>query len=71
MKKEILYSIKSPYREPLDIIGFRFGSGSPSLAVVGAMRGNEIQQMYVCARLVRELRKLEKSTGSLPERKFW
>ncbi|MBP0984500.1 MAG: succinylglutamate desuccinylase/aspartoacylase family protein [Oscillospiraceae bacterium] len=66
MKKEILYSIKSPYREPLDIIGFRFGSGSPSLAVVGAMRGNEVQQMYVCARLVRELKKLEKKHGIAP-----
>lgn len=60
MKKEILYSLKSPYREPLDIIGFRFGSGNQSCAIVGAMRGNEVQQMYVCAKLVQELKKLEK-----------
>lgn len=60
MKKEALYSLKSPYREPLDVIGFRFGSGSKTLAAVGSMRGNEVQQMYVCAKLVRELKKLEK-----------
>ena len=50
MKREILYSIKSPYREPMDIVGFRFGGGDKTLAVVGAMRGNEIQQRYVCFR---------------------
>ncbi len=60
MKKEIVYSIKSPYREPMDVVGFRFGSGDKTLAAVGAMRGNEVQQMYVCAMLVRELEKLEK-----------
>lgn len=48
MKKKILFSLKSPYREQLDIIGFRFGHGKKSLAIVGAMRGNEVQQMYVC-----------------------
>lgn len=60
MKTEILYSIKSPYRDSLDVIGYRFGSGKKTLAVVGAMRGNEVQQMYVCAKLVSELKKLEK-----------
>ena len=39
MKQEILYSLKSPYRQPLDVIGFRFGSGRSTLAVVGATRG--------------------------------
>ena len=60
MKKEILYSLKSPYRESLDVVGFKFGSGKKSIAVAGAMRGNEVQQMYVCAKLVQELKKLEK-----------
>ena len=27
MKKKVLYSLKSPYREQLDVIGFRFGHG--------------------------------------------
>lgn len=59
MKKEVLYSLKSPYREALDVVGFRFGSGEKSLALVGAMRGNEIQQMYVCSQAVQALKKLE------------
>lgn len=60
MKREVLYSIRSPYREPMDVVGFRFGGSESTIAVVGAMRGNEVQQMYVCARLVKELEKLEK-----------
>ena len=59
MKKDLLFSLKSPYREPLDIIGFRFGHGKKSAAIIGAMRGNEVQQMYVCSRMVQELKKLE------------
>ena len=60
MKKEIIYSLKSPYRESLDVTGFSFGGGKKSLAVVGAMRGNEVQQMYVCSQLIQELKKLER-----------
>lgn len=60
MKRGVLYSIRSPYREPMDVVGFRFGGSESTIAVVGAMRGNEVQQMYVCARLVKELEKLEK-----------
>lgn len=59
MKKKILFSLKSPYREQLDVTGFRFGHGKKSVAIVGAMRGNEVQQMYVCSRMVQELKKLE------------
>ena len=59
MKKKILYSLKSPYREQLDVIGFRFGHGKKSAAIIGAMRGNEVQQMYVCSRMIQELKKLE------------
>lgn len=59
MKKKVLFSMKSPYREQLDVIGFRFGHGKKSAAIVGAMRGNEVQQMYVCSRMVQELKKLE------------
>jgi len=59
MKKKILFSLKSPYREQLDVTGLRFGHGKKSVAIVGAMRGNEVQQMYVCSRMVQELKKLE------------
>lgn len=60
MRREILYSLKSPYRESLDVTGFHFGSGENTIAVVGAMRGSEVQQMYVCSRLIRELKDIEK-----------
>lgn len=60
MNKEILYSLKSPYRESLDVTGFRFGNGEKALAIAGAMRGNEVQQMYVCSQLIKELKNLEK-----------
>ncbi|MCD7784776.1 MAG: succinylglutamate desuccinylase/aspartoacylase family protein [Oscillospiraceae bacterium] len=60
MRKETIYSITSPYREPMDIIGYRFGSGERSLCIVGSMRGNEVQQMYVCSQLVQKFKRLEK-----------
>lgn len=60
MRKTVIYSIQSPYRKPLEITGFRFGQGEKALCVVGAMRGNEVQQMYVCAQLVNRLKELER-----------
>lgn len=59
MRKKTLYSLRSPYRESMDIIGFQFGRGEKSVCVVGAMRGNEVQQMYVCSQLVSRLKILE------------
>lgn len=66
MRKKTLYSLKSPYRESMDIIGFQFGQGEKSMCVVGAVRGNEIQQMYVCSQLVSRLRVLE-AEGAITE----
>ncbi|MEE5993407.1 MAG: M14 family metallopeptidase [Oscillospiraceae bacterium] len=66
MKKKVLFSLKSPYREQLDVIGYRFGHGEKSLAIVGAMRGNEVQQMYVCSQMIQELKKLE-ADGAIAE----
>jgi predicted deacylase len=43
----------------MDITGYTFGSGEKSCCIVGALRGNEIQQMAICAQLVDTLRKLE------------
>lgn len=59
MKKELLYTIPSLYRDDFRIHGYRFGQGRKALCVVGSMRGNEYQQIYVCARLVAVLKKLE------------
>ena len=59
MKKEILFSMPSPFRDTFHITGYRFGQGAKSLAIVEAMRGDEIQQQYICAQLVRQLARLE------------
>lgn len=70
MEREILFEMKSPYRDDFRIHGFSFGTGSPKVAVVGALRGDEIQQQYICARLVKKLKALEtqgclKDSGSI------
>ena len=59
MRKERLFSMDSPFRDTFHITGFRFGQGAKSLAIVGAMRGDEIQQQYICAQLVHQLIRLE------------
>jgi predicted deacylase len=43
----------------MDITGYIFGSGERSCCIIGALRGNEIQQMAICAQLVDTLKKLE------------
>ncbi len=59
MTEKILYSIDTPYRQKFEIRGFEFGSGEASCAIVGSLRGDEVQQMYTCSRVVKALRKLE------------
>ena len=59
MKKEVLYSLKGIYRENFEIEGYRFGHGEKSACIVGAMRGNEIQQLYICSQLIKVLKDLE------------
>ena len=59
MKQEILYTLETPYRPKFEIRGFRFGSGEKACAIVAGVRGNEVQQMYVCALLVKRLAALE------------
>ena len=59
MHKEEIYRVRFPYREDMVIQGFRFGKGDPTACILGAIRGNEIQQMYICSQLIRELKELE------------
>ena len=42
MIKEIIYEMPSPYREPMQVAGYRFGKGDKAVCIVGSMRGNEI-----------------------------
>ena len=59
MKREVLYQIDALYRDDFRITGFSFGEGEKALCIVGAMRGNENQQLYCCSRLVSRLTALE------------
>ena len=59
MKREVLFSMQSLYRDDLRVTGYRFGSGEQAACIVGALRGNEIQQMYVASQLVDRLKALE------------
>jgi len=59
MRKEILFSMESPYRDTFKIYGYRFGRGEQTLAIVGAMRGDEVHQQYICSQIVRKLEEYE------------
>lgn len=59
MKKELIYSLTPPYRNEFRIHGYRFGAGEQTACVVGAIRGNEVQQLYMCSQLIATLRRLE------------
>lgn len=67
MKREILYALETPYRQKFEIEGFRFGSGEKACAIVAGVRGNEVQQMYVCSLLVKQLRRLEEQGAISPD----
>ena len=68
MREEILFTVDTPYRPSLPVKGWYFGDPErKSLAVMGALRGNEIQQMYVCARLIRALEAAERAGELSPE----
>lgn len=59
MRKEKIFTLPNCYRDDLDIYGFHFGKGEKSACIVGSMRGNEVQQLYICSQLVRVLKELE------------
>ncbi len=60
MIKESLYTFQSPYRQDMHMYGYHFGKGEKSACIVGAIRGNEVQQLYICSQLVQRLKELEK-----------
>lgn len=62
MREFTLFSVDTPYRQSLPVKAWQFGNqNNKSLCVLGALRGNEIQQMYICSQLIRRLEELEKS----------
>jgi predicted deacylase len=61
MRRITIFTLDTPYREHLAIEGFEFGdeNAEKTVAIVGSMRGNEFEQTFVCAELVRRLAEME------------
>ncbi|MCC8098083.1 MAG: succinylglutamate desuccinylase/aspartoacylase family protein [Eubacterium sp.] len=73
MRRNIIFELKSPYRDNMRITAFEFGSYNDpgcenSLAILGSTRGNEFQQLYSTSRIVEALRILE-SEGQIEKGK--
>ena len=60
MEEKILFELESVYRDNMRVKGFSFGNGEKSACIVGATRGNEVQQVYICSQLIKILKQLEK-----------
>ncbi len=60
MVEDTFYELKSLYRDNMRVSRRKFGGGEKSAVIVGGVRGNEIQQMFSCAMLVKKLSELEK-----------
>lgn len=59
MNKEIIFNMNTAFRGEYTIIGYRFGHGDRAACIIGAMRGNEFQQLYMCSQLISKLEQLE------------
>ncbi|MBQ9673213.1 MAG: succinylglutamate desuccinylase/aspartoacylase family protein [Ruminococcus sp.] len=59
MEEKVLFELNSAYRDNMRIKGYSFGSGEKSACIVGATRGNEVQQLYICSRLINIFKQLE------------
>lgn len=70
MKKNIIFETNSQYRDAFRIRGYEFGDGENALAVIGSMRGNEHQQMFVCAQLIQRLTAMEANGRLIPGKKI-
>ena len=51
--------MNTAYRGEYSIKGFSFGTGEKAACIMGAMRGNEFQQLYICSLLSKKLSELE------------
>lgn len=59
MNKEIIFNMNTAFRGEYTILGYRFGHGEKAACIIGAMRGNEFQQLYMCSQLIAKLEQLE------------
>lgn len=63
MRVETLFQMNSPYRDDFRIRGYWFGEGDKTVAIIGAMRGDEIQQQYIASKMVAALTRIEENGG--------
>lgn len=66
MKESIIYQIPHMYRDDFRVRAFTFGEGEKALCVVGSMRGNEYQQIYICSRMIQRMKRLEAEGRMIP-----
>ncbi len=59
MRKRIIYQMDGLYRDDFRVTGYEFGEGENAVCIVGSCRGNEVQQIYCCSKLVKKFRQLE------------
>ena len=50
------------------IRGYSFGRGEKAVCIMGATRGNEVQQVFMCSQLIKIFTQLEKQ-GKIKENK--
>ena len=48
MKKDVLFTVPSYFRDDMDILGYRFGKGEKSCVVLGALRGHQLTWELSC-----------------------
>lgn len=63
MNKELLFSMNTAFRGEYNIYGYSYGKGERAACIIGAMRGNEYQQLYICSLLAQKLTEIEASGG--------
>ncbi|MGN0370011.1 MAG: M14 family metallopeptidase [Butyrivibrio sp.] len=59
MNKRIIYEMVGLYRDNFRITGYEFGEGDKAVCIIGNSRGNEVQQIYCCSKLIKKFRQLE------------
>lgn len=59
MNKRVIYEIKGMYRDDFRVTGYEFGQGEKSICIIGNSRGNEVQQIYCCSKLIKKMKQLE------------
>ena len=56
--------MESPFQQEINVKGYYFGKNEGkerSACIVGALRGNEYQQLYICSKLIDALKKDRKA----------